>query len=390
MLFFDSWVWGLIIMIIASLAIAKASNIFEVGADYLGRGMNSGVKGITLNAIGSSFPELLTTVFFLALATQENLGRDLSASIGANAGSAIFNSIVIPMLVMQVIIMSGTQTVNLSKKVILRDGLFLIMAEILLLIILSSSNIEYWHGLILASFYFIYITFALLTMSKGDNTAQVTELFSEKGKWYTNYLFKSSKLKTLRSWILLVISVSIIGIATIGLVEGCKLIADALSINPVFVALILVAAASSVPDTIISIKDAKKGNHNDALSNVLGSNIFDITISIGLPLAIYLMITGESISFADEGSTLIDIRVMLLIITAITILIYLLSKRITKFHVLALLLLYILFVLYSIGAAQYASGDITILSEIAGYFIEYLDNIGLNEKLHKILSIFIQ
>ena len=389
MLFFDTWIWGLIIMLVASLAIAKASNIFEVGADYLGRNMNSGVKGITLNAIGSSFPELLTTVSFLVLATQENLGRDLAASIGANAGSAIFNSIVIPMLVMHVIIMAGTQTVNLSRKVILRDGLFLIAAEILLLVILSSSKIEYWHGLILTSFYIFYIVFSFVTMKKGDNTAQITELFSEKGKWYTNYLFKNSNFRTIRSWILLVISVSIIGIATIGLVEGCKLIADALHINPIFVALILIAAASSVPDTIISIKDAKKGNHNDALSNVLGSNIFDITISIGLPLVIYLMITGQSISFVDEGSTLIDIRVMLLIVTAITILIYLLSEKITKLHVVFLLSLYILFILYSIGAAQYTEGNTTNLSKFAGYFIEFLQKPGgLNDILHKILSIF--
>ena len=389
MLFFDTWIWGLIIMGFASIAIAKASDIFEVGADYLGRNMNNGVKGITLNAIGSSFPELLSTVFFLVLATQENLGRDLAASIGANAGSAIFNSIVIPMLIMHVIIMAGSQTINISKKVILRDGLFLITAEILLLVILSSSKIEYWHGLILTSFYIFYIVFAFITMNKGDNTDQVTKLHSDKGKWYTNYLFKNSDYRTTRSWILLIISVSIIGVATIGLVEGCKLIADALNINPIFVALILVAGASSVPDTIISIKDAKKGNHNDALSNVLGSNIFDITISIGLPLVIYLMVTGQSISFVDEGATLIDIRVMLLIVTTITILIYLLSKKITKLHVALLLSLYILFILYSIGAAQYTAGNTTILSAISGAFIEYLQNTsGLNEILNKIMGIF--
>ena len=39
---------------------------------------------------------------------------------------------------------------------------------------------------------------------------------------------------------------------------------------------IIAAAATSVPDTILSIKDARKGNYNDAISNALGSNIFDI------------------------------------------------------------------------------------------------------------------
>jgi len=382
---FNSWIFGIAIMIIASLVIAKVSNVFELATDYLGRNLNDGVKGLTLNAIGSSFPELLTTVFFLVFATQENLGRDLAASIGGNAGSAIFNSIIIPMLVIQVVLMLGSKSFNISKKVVLRDGFFLVTAEVLLLVILSSNYITHWHGWILTAFYVIYIAYSLKTMNRTEEDQQIDEIHFENNKWYTKYLFHSEKNKTLRAWSLLFLAIVIIGIACAGLVEGCKMIADSLSINPIFVALVLVAAASSVPDTIISMKDARKGNHNDALSNVLGSNIFDITISIGLPLAIYLLVTDQEINFIKDGPTIIDIRVVLLISTIITILFYLFSKNISRMHVIALLLLYIVFILYSIGAAQYNAGSQTFLANVAGGFIEFLRQPnGLNDLLQKL------
>lgn len=368
----ESWIFGLVVMVVASVIIAKASDVFELATDYLGRNMKDGVKGLTLNAIGSSFPELLTTVFFLVLATKENLGRDLAASIGGNAGSAIFNSIIIPMLVIQVVLMMGATKFNISRKVVLRDGIFLIVAELLLLIILSSSVITHWHGWILSSFYFIYIFYAMKTMKKSDGDNEIHEQHLEAESWYAKYVLSKTEGRTFRSWMILLLAIVIIGVAVAGLVEGCKMIADALHINPIFVALVLVAAASSVPDTIISMKDARKGNHNDALSNVLGSNIFDITISIGLPLAIYLLITGQSIEFAKEGQTIIDIRIVLLIVTFITILIYYYSRNIGKKHVVLLLGLYILFLVYSIGAAQYNAGSDTILATFAGGFVEYL------------------
>ena len=47
--------------------------------------------------------------------------------------------------------------------------------------------------------------------------------------------------------------------------------------SPISVVVIIIAvAANSVPDTILSVKDAIKGNYNDAISNAIGSNVFDI------------------------------------------------------------------------------------------------------------------
>lgn len=385
--FFHTWYGGLILMVFSSVVIAKACDVFEASTGYIGRNFSEGVRGATLNAIGSSIPEFLTTVFFLAFAVKTDLGRDFAASVGGDTGSAIFNSIVIPMLVIWVVLatVAGVKGIKVAKKVILRDGLFLIGAEIILLVLLSSNYITQWHGWIFTIFYLIYLSYTLISMKKGEEKGD--DEFDEPDSWFTRFQFKSDIGRTGRSWSLLIFSTLIIAIACAGLVEGCKGIADAMSINPLFIALILVAAASSVPDTIISLKDAKKGNYDDALSNVLGSNIFDITISMGLPLAVFLMLTGEKIDFREAGPTLIDIRVMLLTVTIITMGIYYFSKQMNMKHVVILVVLYAVFILYAIGAAAYNAGGDGILAQVAGAFIEFLHKPGgLNETLQNIAN----
>jgi cation:H+ antiporter len=378
--FTHTWYGSLIFMTCCSVVIAKGCDVFECSTDFLGRNMSEGVKGATLNAIGSSMPELFTTVFFLVFATDENLGRDLAASIGGDTGSAIFNSIIIPMLVIWVVLTMGIRGVSLTKKVILRDGLFLIAAEILLLVLLSSDYITTWHGWLFTAFYFVYLFYTIFSMKTSENSDEdngESDDEDDSSAWWERYQFKSESGRVRRSWILLSGSTLVIALACAGLVEGCKGMADTLKLNPLFIALVLVAAASSVPDTIISLKDARKGNHDDALSNVLGSNIFDITISMGLPLAVFLMITGQRIDFTVSGPTLIDIRVMLLVITIITMAIYYFSNELKTRHVVFLGILYIIFILYAIGAADYlAEGKLPRLSEPVGAFIEFLRKPG--------------
>lgn len=372
-----TWYGGLILMIICSYVIAKACDVFEAATDCLGSNMSEGVKGATLNAIGSSMPELLTTVFFLILAVKENLGRDFAASIGGDTGSAIFNSIIIPMLVIWVVLAMGITGIKVSKKIILRDGLFLIGAEILILVLLSSNYITHWHGWIFTGFYFIYLSYTLLSMKNNNNGEDEEDNDEDEfDSWFEKYQFKSKEGFKGRSWILFGCSTLVIAAACAGLVEGCKGIAEAIKIHPLFIALILVAAASSVPDTIISMKDAKKGNYDDALSNVLGSNIFDITISMGLPLAVFLLFTGQKINFIDAGPTFIDIRIMLLLVTIITIGIYYFSEEMHMKHVCVLGVLYAIFMLYAIGAADYLNGGTSFLAKPAGGFIEFLRQPG--------------
>ena len=77
-------------------------------------------------------------------------------------------------------------------------------------------------------------------------------------------------------------------------------VSNILGIPAIIVALTITAAATSVPDAVISVVNARKGSWDDAISNVFGSNIFDILVGLGLPLLIYSFCKGPvEIVFAN-------------------------------------------------------------------------------------------
>ncbi|MDC0201882.1 hypothetical protein OAJ56_01425 [Flavobacteriales bacterium] len=86
------------------------------------------------------------------------------------------------------------------------------------------------------------------------------------------------------------ISVAIIGASCYWLVLATESISHFLGISLFFTAFIVAAVASSIPDTIFSVKDAQNNRFIDSFSNAYGSNIFDICIGIGLPVLVYSLI----------------------------------------------------------------------------------------------------
>ena len=295
----------ILLIVFCCLVIWKASDGFETASEYLGRNMSEGVRGATINAIGSSMPELFTTIFFLILLKDTD---GFSGGIGTTAGSAIFNGMIIPAVVIFVVLFSGiSKNINVSKKVILRDGLFLIAAEFILIYLISGSTLYWWHGLILMITYGVYMTYMLISMKNNqqeedgeeDDEEDDEEEFEDVGLLkglitlnLESVFIGKKEMTTSNSWVLLVFSMSIIGSACLLLVSSCESIGEYLNIPIMFVAVVLASAATSVPDTIISMRDAKKGNYNDAIANALGSNIFDICFALGFPLFLYCIIYG--------------------------------------------------------------------------------------------------
>ena len=122
-----------------------------------------------------------------------------------------------------------------------------------------------------------------------------------------------------------------------------------LGIPVMFVALILASAASSFPDTIISIKDAQRGQYDDAISNALGSNIFDICFALGFPLFLFTLLYGP-IPMSQEMVDLSgELRFLLWLLTALVLIIFITGGYIGKLKASILLVLYLLFVLYVVG-----------------------------------------
>ncbi len=355
------------LIVISTLIIAKACDGFETAADYLGRNLTEGVKGASINAIGSSMPELFTTFVFLFMFTDTS---GFAGGIGTTAGSAVFNTMIIPAAsILAAIWMFKITAIEISKKVVLRDGLMLIAAEFILIVTIGDT-LQWWHGMMLMLLYFAYAGYMFASMKKNDTSNSEPEddddepensgeapnkLLSFLKLDLEDAIIGNEKLRNGNSWVLLTASTVLIAAACYILVYGCELFGETMGIEGYFVAVILAAAASSVPDTILSIKDARKGNYDDAVSNALGSNIFDICFALGLPLFIFTIIYGPITMPADMVEHITELRVLLLIMTIGAFLLFYFGRSMGKNKAFALIGLYALFTTYIIARAYDAS-----------------------------------
>ena len=367
----------ILIIVFCCIVIWKASDGFETSSEYLGRNMSEGVRGATINAIASSMPELFTTIFFLLFLKDTD---GFSGGIGTTAGSAIFNGMIIPAVVIFAVLSSNASTkIEVSKKVILRDGLSLIIAEAILILLISGDTLMWWHGLVLMLTYGAYITYMLTSMKKVDNDDdddddeddddEIESVGFFKGLFTLNLeglVIGNKEINTRNSWQLLILSMLIIGSACLLLVVACEFIGsdtytflgyefNGLNIPIMFVAVILASAATSVPDTIISVRDAKNGNYNDAVANALGSNIFDICFALGFPLFMYCLIYGPINMDPTVVEFSSELRILLLVFTILAFFVYYIGKYMGKIKAYILLAMYILFTAYICGRSLDAS-----------------------------------
>ncbi|MFC2124109.1 sodium:calcium antiporter [Bacteroidota bacterium] len=379
----------LFLVVVCCLLIWRASDGFAIASDYIGRNLSDGVRGATINAIGSSLPELFTSLFFLFYLKDVD---GFSGGIGTTAGSAIFNGMIIPAAVILVVVFTAVATnIKVSRKVVRRDGLSLITAEFIFIILISGNKLDWWHGFILMIIYFIYLTYMLKSMQKTGMLEKEKKKSELRNIEYSEIsLFKAilvfdlrrvvlgrSKINSVNAWPLLIISTIAIATVCLLLVQACEWIGSdvytipfvegtfhGMDIPIMFVAVILASAASSVPDTIISMNDARKGNYDDAISNALGSNIFDICFAMGFPLFLYTLVYGPIHMHQEVIDMSSELRMLLLLLTISAFLVYIFRKKIGLTQAFMLLGLYTIFSIYVVGRGLNVS--------IAGHIAEGL------------------
>jgi len=367
----------LIIIALCCLVIWRAGDGFMVASEYVGRNLSEGVRGATINAIASSMPEVFTSFFFLFVL---NDATGFSGGIGTTAGSAIFNSMVIPAVsIIAVISMGAVKKIEISRKVLFRDGIALIIAEFIFLILISGSSLDWHHGLLLMSVYVVYIVFMFASMDEKTkevlmaSSPQENPVEAVEGRGSSSFFLAvitldlervfigKAKINDTRAWFLLVTATMCIAGVCYWLVLACEWLGEktyevpylgtfeGLDIPVMFVALILASAASSFPDTIISIKDAKNGNYDDAISNALGSNIFDVCFALGLPLFVFTLINGPIVMSEDIIDLSSELRLLLLLSTVAALVIFTTGKYMGRGKAFILLGIYVFFVTYIVG-----------------------------------------
>ncbi|MEA3414126.1 MAG: hypothetical protein U9Q99_01205 [Nanoarchaeota archaeon] len=273
------------------------------------------VKGATFDAIASSMPELMVVLFAVIFFKKFEVG------IGTIAGSALFNLLIIP----GICVLVSPKIFKVSKEVIHRDALFYIISVFVLLVLILYFKV--WGlgiSLILILIYLIYLRKIITHTKKATIKSPVKEV---------------SFLKNIFLFFMIMIG---IGFVTYFLTGAAIDFAESIGVSSIIIAFTVIAAATSIPDAVISVVNAKKGNIDDATSNVFGSNIFDILIGIGLPLLIYFILVGPVYIVFNH------LEIILGLLGATIMLFYFMieNKTLSKKQGILLLILYLFFVGY--------------------------------------------
>jgi cation:H+ antiporter len=217
------------------------------------------VAGATLLSIGSSAPELLTSlsdVFF----TKNNVG------FGSIIGSAMFNN----MVIIGISLIYVDEKICLNIKTFTRDIVAFIISVITSgSMVFISDSITSLNGFILIILYGVYI-FVMFYFDLDNKTFHCEEEITSSKQLFVKLIGIIMNMIVLSC-----ISVSVVFMTS---QVGCTW-----GIDPMVMGIIFIAIGTSMPDIFVSISQVKNGNLDTAISNAIGANIFDFFIGLGLP-----------------------------------------------------------------------------------------------------------
>ena len=286
---------GLIIIGVV-LVIWGADRLTE-GASSLARGMRVPeiVIGLTIVAAGTSAPEL-----FVSLVSALKGTSDLA--VGNVIGSNVFNTLLI------VGCSAAVAPIAVAPNTVKKDIPFAIVASLMFFILcfddmssphLWGNEITRQDGLILLVGFlaFMFYTFRM-AINSGELKLREEELGVEPVKEPRDY----SHLWRNLAWIVIGLA-CLIGGSNL-FVDSATYVAHRFGIRQSIVGLTIVAGGTSLPELATSIVAAYKGRSAIAIGNVIGSNVFNILLIIGVTAVIHPM--------RIMGITIVDLMTMLI------------------------------------------------------------------------------
>ena len=227
-------------------------------------GMPSLLIGILIVGFGTSAPEMVVS----AIAAMED---NPSLALGNALGSNIVNIA----LILGVTAIVAPITVN--SKIVKKE------IPLLLLIVLASgyllfdNTLTFNEGLILLFGFFSLVGWSIFAAIKGKGDALESEMEDE-------LVEHAMSLKVGIIWLL--IGLVLLIASSRLLVWGAVGIAHEFGVSDLIIGLTIVALGTSLPELAASVIAARKGEHDIAIGNVVGSNMFNILAVIGIATVI--------------------------------------------------------------------------------------------------------
>ena len=249
----------ILLLVVGFVALILGANWLVDGATSVGirAKLSPLIIGLTIVAFGTSLPELIINVF---------------SCIKGSSGLAIGN--IVGSNIMNILLILGVASViypiDVSSISVRRDIPAGFLATVALYVFANYTwgnlTINWIEGLFLLVLAVCYLT---LTMKKNDSTGSEVEVIQIPMPWGKTILF---------------LFLGVVGLYLGGelVSNNAQIIARAWGMSDAMIGLTVVAMATSLPELITSIVAATKKNSGIAIGNVLGSNILNIFVVLGI------------------------------------------------------------------------------------------------------------
>lgn len=310
----------IILLVVGFIILIKGADIFVDGASSIAGNfkISKMLIGLTIVAFGTSAPEFAVSVKSL-----------ISGSSDIVLGNVIGSNILNILLILG--ISSLFHFLNVKNNTVKKELPITLLITTLFAVLLSDhlfdSNITNAFtrsdGIVLLLFFLVFIYY-LISMARNKIDDDQNEKY----------------MPIVKSIIYTIIGLICIIVGSNFVVDSASSLAAIIGISEKMISLTVIAFGTSLPELVTSVTATKKGEYDIAIGNVVGSNIFNIGMVIGLPIAIFGGISDITFNY-------IDLIVMLL--SALLLFIFSFKdKRISKKEGIAFLILFVIYYSYVI------------------------------------------
>ena len=270
---------NIILLVIGFVVLIKGADFFVDGASGIATNfkVSKMLIGLTIVAFGTSAPEFAVSIKSLLAGSGDMV-------LGNVIGSNILNILLI--LGFSSLFHSLTVKNNTVKKELPITLMITAAFAVLISDNLFDTSIQNMFtrgdGIVLILFFGVFLYY-LLKMTRNK---------VEEGK-------NEDIISMKKAIIFTIVGLTGIILGSNFVVDSASYIAKALGVTERMIALTIIALGTSLPELVTSVAATRKGEYDIAIGNVVGSNIFNIGMVIGVPVAILGGINTISFSYID-------------------------------------------------------------------------------------------
>lgn len=275
-------VWAqVLLLILGCYVVLKGADWLTRGAVGLAErmGVPQIVIGLTIVAIGTSMPEL-----FVSLTSAINGSADLA--VGNVVGSNIFNALLI------VGVAATVAPIAILPQTVRRDIPIAVFASVMLVCMIRDGRISRLDAAVLLACFIVFMWSTVKGRGSQHSTPKsglASPLSVGEG------LGVRLVFLVLAGLLLLIVGSNVF-------VDNASALARTMGVSDAVIGLTIVAGGTSLPELATSVVAARRGDSGLAIGNVLGSNVFNILMILG--------VTGLVRPMATAGITMVDLAVM--------------------------------------------------------------------------------